>query len=153
MGVEGLDVDVVMLGMEVMFGENCGDLIVFVYVVVDVGVDFVIGYGFYVLCGVEFYCGCFIVYSFGNFGGGGVFGVEEEICYGVYFLVIFCVDGIFVDGGLWFVCFDFVGGVLEFDFIGWVVEFMNEWGWWDFLIIVVIVDGDGLFILFLSCGG
>lgn len=48
-GVEGVKYCYVFKCIEIYCGENCGNVYVFVYVVIDVGVDVVFGYGLYVI--------------------------------------------------------------------------------------------------------
>jgi hypothetical protein len=71
MGAEGSDKGHVKPGSEIFFGENRGDPIAFSHAVIDAGADVVIGHGPHVLRGMQFYKGKLIVYSLGNFAGGG----------------------------------------------------------------------------------
>ncbi len=71
MGAEGSDKQHVKPGSEIFFGENRGDPIAFTHAAIDAGADVVIGHGPHVLRGMEFYKGHLIVYSLGNFAGGG----------------------------------------------------------------------------------
>jgi poly-gamma-glutamate capsule biosynthesis protein CapA/YwtB (metallophosphatase superfamily) len=71
MGAEGSDKQHVKPGSEIFFGENRGDPIKFTHAAIDAGADVVIGHGPHVLRGMEFYKGHLIVYSLGNFAGGG----------------------------------------------------------------------------------
>jgi poly-gamma-glutamate capsule biosynthesis protein CapA/YwtB (metallophosphatase superfamily) len=71
MGAEGSDKQHVKPGSEIYFGENRGDPITFTHAAIDAGADVVIGHGPHVLRGMEFYQGHLIVYSLGNFAGGG----------------------------------------------------------------------------------
>lgn len=153
MGAEGPDADAVTPGTEVMFGENRGDPIAFAHAAVDAGADLVIGHGPHVLRGAELYRGRLIAYSLGNFGGGGVFGAEEETRYGAYLSVTLRADGTLVAGGLRSVRFDFAGGAPEPDPTGRAAELMNERGRRDFPTSAAIVDGDGSLILPSNRGG
>lgn len=71
MGAEGSDKIHVKPGTELFLGENRGDPVAFSRAVIDAGADLVIGHGPHVLRGMEFYRGRLVVYSLGNFAGGG----------------------------------------------------------------------------------
>ena len=147
MGAEGPDADAVTPGTEVMFGENRGDPIAFAHAAVDAGADLVIGHGPHVLRGAELYRGRLVAYSLGNFGGGGLFGAEEETRYGAYLSVTLRADGTLVDGQLRSVRFEFVGGAPEPDPTGRAAELMNERGRRDFPSSAAIVDDAGSLVL------
>ncbi|MCD2497586.1 CapA family protein [Microbacterium nymphoidis] len=98
MGAEGPGADVVHAGTETMFGENRGDPMAFAHAAVDAGADVVIGHGPHVLRGMEQYRGRIIAYSLGNFGGGGVFGAEEETRRGAYLSLRLRPDGALIEG-------------------------------------------------------
>lgn len=84
-GVEGAKYQYVLCVCEIYYGENCGNVYEFVYVMVDVGVDIIFGYGLYVICVMELYNDCLICYSFGNFCIYGCFNFWGEV--GIVFLV------------------------------------------------------------------
>lgn len=143
MGAEGPGADVVRAGTERMFGENRGDPVRFAHTAVDAGADLVIGHGPHVMRGMEFYDGRLIAYSLGNFGGGGVFGAEEETRVGAYLDVRLGADGTFIDGRVRSVRFDQAGGVPAPDPEGRAAAMMHERGLRDFPTTAVRLGEQG----------
>ncbi|RBO71847.1 CapA family protein, partial [Microbacterium sp. H6] len=144
MGAEGPGADAVTPSTEFMYGENRGDPIAFAHAAVDAGADLVIGHGPHVLRGAEFYRGCLIAYSLGNFGGGGVFGAEEETRYGAYLSVRLRADGSLVAGRVRPVRFEFDGGAPHPDSTGRVTDLMNERSRRDFPDTAALIDEGGV---------
>jgi poly-gamma-glutamate capsule biosynthesis protein CapA/YwtB (metallophosphatase superfamily) len=68
-GAEGSDHQHVHAGTEWFLGENRGNSIAFTHAVIRAGADLVVGSGPHVLRGMEWYRGCLIAYSLGNFVG------------------------------------------------------------------------------------
>ncbi|MDQ0642318.1 CapA family protein [Microbacterium murale] len=132
MGAEGAAADVVTPGTEYMYGENRGDPVAFAHAAIDTGADLVIGHGPHVLRGMEWYRGRLIAYSLGNFGGGGVFGVDASTRYGAYLSVRLRADGTMIDGQLHSVRFGYDDGVPMPDPDTRAAELMNERGRRDF---------------------
>jgi poly-gamma-glutamate capsule biosynthesis protein CapA/YwtB (metallophosphatase superfamily) len=99
MGAEGSDKGHVRPGNELYFGENRGDPIAFSHAVIEAGADIVIGHGPHVLRGMEFYRGKLIVYSLGNFAGGGhTLSNSGVLKYGGVVRITITGDGKFVAG-------------------------------------------------------
>ena len=96
------------------------------------------------LRGAEFYRGCLIAYSLGNFGGGGVFGAEEETRYGAYLSVRLRADGSLVAGRVRPVRFEFDGGAPHPDSTGRVTDLMNERSRRDFPDTAALIDEGGV---------
>lgn len=144
MGAEGPGADAVTPSTEFMYGENRGDPIAFAHAAVDAGADLVIGHGPHVLRGAEFYRGRLIAYSLGNFGGGGVFGAEEETRYGAYLSVRLRADGSLVAGRVRPVRFEFDGGAPHPDSTGRVTDLMNERSRRDFPDTAALIDEGGV---------
>lgn len=105
-GAEGPEATHVSPGMEYFLGEQRGDVTAFAHAMVDAGADLVVGHGPHVMRAMEFYRGRLIAYSLGNFGGGGVFGVDDEYLYGAYLAVTLRADGTFVNGQIHSIRFD-----------------------------------------------
>ncbi|WP_282846840.1 CapA family protein [Microbacterium oxydans] len=144
MGAEGPGADAVTPGTEFMYGENRGDPIAFAHAAVDAGADVVIGHGPHVLRGAEFYRGRLIAYSLGNFGGGGVFGAEEETRYGAYLSVRLRADGSLVAGRVRPVRFEFDGGAPHPDSTGRATDLINERSRRDFPDTAALIDEGGV---------
>src|SRR5690606_36542896 len=75
-GAEGSKALHVPDGPETFYGENRGHLRRFARVVIDAGAHAVIGHGPHVPRGLEFYQGCLIAYSLGNFATYGRFNLR-----------------------------------------------------------------------------
>ena len=147
MGAEGPGADIVRAGTETMYGENRGDPVAFAHTAIDAGADVVIGHGPHVLRGMEQYRGRLIAYSLGNFGGGGVFGAEEETRRGAYLSLRLRGDGALIEGTVHSVRFDQEGGVPVPDPSHAAARAMDERGLRDFGDRAVRVDGEGRLVM------
>ena len=143
MGAEGPGADVVRPGTETMYGEDRGDVVAFAHTAIDAGADLILGHGPHVLRGMELYRGRLIAYSLGNFGGGGVFGAEQETRYGAYLEVSLRVDGTLADGRVRSITFEQDGGRPVPDPTGRAAQLIDERGRRDFSGAAPLIDGDG----------
>lgn len=147
MGAEGPGADVVHPGTETMYGENRGDPVAFAHAAIDAGADVVIGHGPHVLRGMEEYRGRLIAYSLGNFGGGGVFGAEEETRRGAYLSLRLRPDGSLIAGTVRSVRFEQEGGVPVPDPSGAAARVLDERGLRDFADHAIGVDPAGNLVI------
>ncbi|MFK4790072.1 CapA family protein [Microbacterium sp. ZW T5_56] len=147
MGAEGPGADIVRPGTETMYGENRGDPVAFAHAAIDAGADVVIGHGPHVLRGMEEYRGRIIAYSLGNFGGGGVFGAEEETRRGAYLSLRLRTDGALIAGTLESVRFEQEDGVPVPDASHAAARVMDERGARDFGDRAIHVDSEGNLVM------
>jgi uncharacterized membrane protein len=99
MGAEGATMQHVKPGTEIFHGENRGDPIKFSHAAIDAGADLIVGHSPHVLRGMEFYKGKLIVYSLGNFAGGGhTLSADGVLKYGGILHVTLAKDGSYVGG-------------------------------------------------------
>jgi hypothetical protein len=142
-GAEGPDATRVPHGGEVFAGEDRGDLRAFARRAIDAGADLVLGSGPHVVRGLELYRDRLIVYSLGNFAGGGKLSTQGVRAHsGVIQVCLDAATGGFITGR--WVPFRLDGyGVARFDPGAGTVEWVRLLSLQDFWDTAPEIETDG----------
>jgi hypothetical protein len=108
-GAEGSDADHVTGTEETFLGEDRGNAEAFAHAAIDDGANLVIASGPHVLRGMEFYKGCLIAYSLGNFASYHDFSVSGDLDLSGILKVSLDGHGNFVSGSFVSLVFDSSG--------------------------------------------